>query len=118
MGKYRMGKYGYADHLDFMLLGAYAGVNSIYGSTEWTCQGFCQLAKDKLCNDVQFAGGPDVGNSTGYENGGQGAAVTKTVDACINSADGYFLFDMVHVRNYNYWSACKTGIDKYLNTLK
>jgi uncharacterized lipoprotein YddW (UPF0748 family) len=111
-------KYGYADHLDFMLLGAYAGVNSIYGSTEWTCQGFCQLAKDKLCNDVQFAGGPDVGNSTGYENGGQGAAVTKTVDACINSADGYFLFDMVHVRNYNYWSACKTGIDKYLNTLK
>lgn len=111
-------KYGYADHLDFMLLGAYAGVNSIYGTTEWTCQGFCQLAKGKLCGDVKFAGGPDVGNSTGYENGGQGAAVTKTIDACINVADGYFLFDMVHVRDYNYWSACKTGIDKYLNNLQ
>ncbi len=111
-------KYGYADHLDFMLLGAYAGVNSIYGTNEWTCQGFCQLAKAKLCGDVKFAGGPDVGNSTGYENGGQGAAVTKTVDACINSSDGYFLFDMVHVRNYNYWNACKTGIDKYLNSIK
>ena len=111
-------KYGYADHLDFMLLGAYAGVDNIYGTSEWTCQGFCQLAKAKLCGDVKFAGGPDVGNSSGYENGGQGAAVTKTVDACINSSDGYFLFDMVHVRDYNYWNACKTGIDKYLNTLK
>lgn len=111
-------KYGYADHLDFMLLGAYAGTNSIYGSTEWTCQGFCTLAKDKLCGDVKFAGGPDVGNSSGYENGGAGAAVTKTIDACINAADGYFLFDMVHVRDYNYWTACKTGIDKYLNETK
>ena len=55
---------------------------------------------------------------TGFENGGQGAAVTKSIDACINAADGYFLFDMVHVRDYNYWSACKSGIDKYLNTLK
>lgn len=111
-------KYGYADHLDFMLLGAYAGVNSIYGTTEWTCQGFCQLARPKLCGDVKFAGGPDVGNGSGFENGGQGAAVTKSIDACINAADGYFLFDMVHVRDYNYWSACKSGIDKYLNTLK
>lgn len=111
-------KYGYADHLDFLLLGAYAGTSSIYGSTEWTCQGFCQLARTKLCNDVKFAGGPDVGNSSGYENGGAGSSVTKTIDACINASDGYFLFDMVHVRNYNYWSACKTGFDKYLSTLQ
>ena len=113
-----MNKYGYADHLDFLLLGAYAGVDNIYGSTEWTCQGFCQLAKAKLCGDVKFAGGPDVGNATGYENGGQGAAVTKTVDACINASDGYFIFDMVHVREYNYWQSIKTGVDRYKSTLK
>ena len=101
--------YGYADHLDFMLLGAYAPANAIYGTTEWTCQGFCQLAKEKLMGDVLFAGGPDVGNGTGYENGGQGEAVTKTIDACMNSSDGYFLFDMVHVRKYDYWDAVKTG---------
>ena len=111
-------KYGYADHLDYLLLGAYAGVDNIYGSTEWTCQGFCQLAKAKLCGDVKFAGGPDVGNATGYENGGQGAAVTKTVDACINVSDGYFIFDMVHVREYNYWQSIKTGVDRYKSTLK
>lgn len=103
-------KYGYADHLDFMLLGAYAGANAIYGSTEWTCQGFCKLAKDKLMGAVPFAGGPDVGNGTGYENGGQGDAVTKTIDACMNASDGYFLFDMVHVRNFDYWDAVKKGI--------
>ena len=106
-------KYGYADHLDFMLLGAYAGTGNIYGDAEWTCEGFCKLAKEKLMGDVLFAGGPDVGNGTGYENGGQGAAVTQTVDACINAADGYFLFDMVHVRKYDYWDAVKQGVSKY-----
>lgn len=111
-------KYGYADHLDFMLLGAYAPAANIYGSSEWTCQGFCQLAKTKLCGDVKFAGGPDVGNGTGFENGGQSTAVTQSIDACINAADGYFLFDLVHVREYDYWTACQTGIETYLNSLK
>lgn len=111
-------KYGYADHLDFLLLGAYAGADNIYGSTEWTCQGFCQLAKTKLCGDVKFAGGPDVGNGTGWTEGGRGNAVTQSIDACINASDGYFIFDMVHVRNYNYWNAIKTGVNKYKATVK
>ena len=111
-------KYGYADHLDFLLLGAYAGVDNIYGTTEWTCQGFCQLAKTKLCGDVKFAGGPDVGNATGFENGGQGQAVTQSIDACINASDGYFIFDMVHVRSFNYWSSIKAGVDRYKSSLK
>ena len=34
------------------------------------------------------------------------------------SADGYFVFDMVHVRQYNYWDALKKGMDSYLKTLK
>ena len=104
--------YGYADHLDFMLLGAYAAPGDVYGDSEWTCQGFCQLAKEKLMGDVKFAGGPDVGNIGDYQKGGQGEAVTKTVDACMSSSDGYFLFDMVHVRNYDYWDAIKDGFAK------
>lgn len=110
--------YGYADQLDFMLIGAYAGVDNIYGTTEWTCQGFCTKAKTLLQGDVKFAGGPDVGNPEGWTNGGQQVAITKTVDACINAGDGYFVFDMIHVKEYNYWDALKEGIDKYLETTK
>ena len=109
---------GYADQLDYLLLGAYAGANSIYGTTEWTCQGFCQKAQKYIAGAVKFAGGPDVGNGTGFENGGQGNAVRQSVDACINASDGYFLFDMVHVRQYGYSNYVKMGIDDYLKTLK
>jgi uncharacterized lipoprotein YddW (UPF0748 family) len=110
--------YGFANLLDFMLVGAYSSVDNVYGTTEWTMEGFCEQAKRLLCGDVKFAGGPDVGNSTGFENGGQDKAVTNSVDACIKPADGYFVFDMVHVRKFNYWNALKTGIDKYLESLK
>lgn len=58
-------KYGFANKLDFLLLGAYASTDAVYGTTEWTMQGFCKLAKDVLKGDVKFAGGPDVGNATG-----------------------------------------------------
>ena len=109
--------YGLAQELDYLLLGAYAGTGSIYGTTEWTCQGFCQRARTLLAGDVEFAGGPDVGNPTGWPGGGQGAAVTQTVDACINAADGYFIFDMVHVRQFGYWDALGQGINNYLNTI-
>lgn len=110
--------YGYAPLLDFMLLGCYAPAANVYGNTEWTMQGFCRQAREKLKGDVTFAGGPDVGNPTGFENGNQAAAVTQSVDACIGSADGYFIFDMVHVRQFNYWDALKKGIDNYLKTIK
>ncbi len=111
-------KYGYADLLDFMLVGAYASADAIYGSTEWTMQGFAEQAKQLLMNDVKFAAGPDVGNSTGWTNGGCIDLIPKTVDACINAADGYFVFDMIHVREYNYWDGFKQGFDSYLNSLK
>lgn len=111
-------KYGYADKIDYLLLGAYASVTSIYGTNDWTMQGFCQNARTRLRGDVKFAGGPDVGNSTGWTNGGKSAEVTKTVDACINAADGYFLFDLVHVKKYDYWSGLKEGIDNYLKSVE
>lgn len=110
--------YGFADHCDYMMLGCYASTQSVYGNGEWTMQGFAKNGKNLLCGDTVFAGGPDIGNSSGFENGGQSAIIPKTVDACINAADGYFCFDLCHIRMFDYWDAFRKGFDDYLNTLK
>ncbi|MCR5003034.1 MAG: family 10 glycosylhydrolase [Bacteroidales bacterium] len=110
-------QYGYADHLDFIMLGCYAGTDSVYGTTEWTMQGFASRGKSLLCGDTVCAGGPDIGNATGFENGGQEAVIPKTIDACINAADGYFCFDLCHIRMFNYWEAFKKGFDSYLESV-
>lgn len=102
---------GYADHCDYMLLGCYAAAASIYGNGEWTMQGFCKKARP-LLGDTKFAGGPDVGNPTGWEKGGKGSLIPQTIDACINTADGYFVFDLCHIRMYNYWNNFKEGFSK------
>lgn len=110
--------YGYADHLDVLLIGAYASTTSIYGAGEWSVQGFCKLAHDKVMGDCLVAGGPDVGNPRGWTNGGKSKEVTETVDAAINACDGYFCFDIIHVKMYNYWAALKKGFDAYINANK
>jgi len=110
--------YGYADHLDFILLGAYASADKIYGSGEWTVQGFCSNAKNLLLDNVKYAGGPDVGNWAIPAGTDVNAAVTNTVDAAINAGNGYFLFDIKHLKMYDYWDEVKTGIDKYLEENK
>lgn len=110
-------QYGYADHCDFMMLGCYAAASSVYGSGEWTMQGFCKKAQNLLQGDTKFAGGPDIGNPTGWENGGQGSKLYSTLDACINAADGYFLFDLCHIRMYDYWNDMEDAIDRYLSKL-
>lgn len=110
--------YGYADHLDVLLIGAYAATTSIYGAGEWSVQGFCKLAHEKVMGDCLVAGGPDIGNPTGWTSGGKSAEVTQTVDAAINACDGYFCFDLIHVKMYNYWSALKKGINNYIEANK
>ena len=111
-------QYGYADHCDIMLIGAYASTKSIYGSTEWTMQGFCQRAQRIFAGDVPFIGGPDIGNSSGFENGGQGKLMPDIVDACINaSTEGMFFFDLCHIKMYDYWNDIKKAFDQYLSTL-
>ena len=110
--------YGYADHCDVMIIGAYAGTDSIHGSTEWTMEGFCKCAANLFKDDVPYYGGPDIGNSTGFEKGGQGALMPDIVDACISNADGFFVFDLCHIRMYDYWSSFKTAFDRYLATVK
>lgn len=106
--------YGYADHMEFMLIGAYAAANKVYGSTEWTMQGFTLKAKEVTMNDVKIAGGPD-GNFF-YPNQvpsgtDVGTAIANSVDACINAGDGYFFFDMIHLKANNQWQFVKNGID-------
>lgn len=109
--------YGYADHCDFMFIGAYAGADRIWGSGEWTMQGFCKKAGEKL-GGVPFAGGPDIGNASGFENGGRADIIPTVIDACINaSSNGLFIFDLCHIKMYNYWEAFETGINSYLEKL-
>lgn len=110
--------YGFADHCDHMMLGCYAGAASVYGNSEWTMQGFAKRAADLIGDAALFAAGPDVGNPAGFENGGRQDVIPKTVDACINAADGYFCFDLCHIRKYDYWDAFRKGFDDYLNSLK
>lgn len=109
--------YGYADHLDFMFLGAYASTSDIYGSGEWTMQGFCEQGRTLLQGDVEFAGGPDIGNSTGWTEGGQAALIPDAIDACITASDGFFVFDLCHIKMYDYWDAFKAGFEEYLNSI-
>lgn len=109
--------YGFADHCDYMFLGCYAASASIYGNGEWTMQGFAKQGKTLLMGDTVFAGGPDIGNPEGWQNGGKSAYIPKTVDAIINQADGYFVFDLCHIRMFNYWDAFKKAFEDYTNSL-
>lgn len=110
-------RYGYADLCDIILLGAYSNPTSISGTTEWTCQGFCSQGYSKIMGDCPLvAGGPDV--DWLYSEYGQDVVlngITESVEKCIDACDGYFLFDMVHLRmDPEKWDAAKTGIDNYL----
>ena len=99
----------------FMLIGAYASPARVYGTTEWTMQGFCLLAKERTMGACPMvAGGPDVGNWDADDKVPQeeeNRAITASVAACINACDGYFLFDMIHLKKADQWSYVKTGID-------
>ena len=110
-------KTGFADLLDFIFLGAYAGTDGVHGFTEWTMEGFAKLGAKRLCGDVPFAAGPDIGNGSGFENGHQEALIPDIVQTMLATSDGLFIFDLCHIRMFDYWDAFKEGIDKYLETL-
>lgn len=111
-------KTGFADLLDFIFLGAYAGKDSIHGSGEWTMEGFAKLGAKRLCGAVPFAAGPDIGNASGFENGKQEALLPDIVSTMLAACDGgMFIFDLCHIRMFDYWNAFQTSIDAYLKTL-
>ncbi|NDV69700.1 alpha amylase family protein [Dysgonomonas sp. 25] len=105
-------KYGYADHLDFLLLGAYASADKIYGTGEWTVEGFCKQADAKILGDTKFAGGPDVGNWNVPAGTNVHTSVTNSIDAAYHAGNGYFLFDLIHVKKSDFWNDLKQGFDK------
>lgn len=108
--------YGYADFMDQMLIGAYASPLKVYGNTEWTMAGFCSLAKEKIAGKCPLvAGGPDVGNWDMDNKATQeqeNQAITQSVKACMDVCDGYFLFDMIHLKKAGQWSFAKKGIEE------
>ncbi len=108
--------YGYAALMDQTLIGAYASPGAVYGSGEWTMQGFSRLAKDKIKNDCPMvAAGPDVGNwdaDNKYTQAQENQAIVNSVKACMDECNGYFLFDMIHLKMANQWQYAKEGIDK------
>ena len=110
-------KTGIADLLDFIFLGAYAGTSGIHGSTEWTMEGFAKLGARRLAGAVPFAAGPDIGNGTGFENGHQEALIPDIVDTMLATSGGLFVFDLCHIRMFDYWDAFEKAIHAYLETL-
>ena len=61
------------------------------------------------------AGGPDVGNWDPNNTATQeeeNQAIVNSVKACMDECDGYFLFDMIHLKIANQWQYAKQGIDK------
>ena len=110
-------KTGFADLLDFIFLGAYAGTSGVHGSEEWTMEGFAKLGAKRLCGAVPFAAGPDIGNGSGFESGHQEAIIPDIVNTMLSSADGLFIFDLCHVRMFEYWDAFGQAIDTYLQSL-
>ncbi len=114
--------YGYADHCDVIFIGCYAPSDQIYGSTDWTMEGFVKLDKPRItrnlgANAPLVIGGPDIGNTTGSIDGDKGALLYDTMDAIINKggADGYFVFDLIHIKKFDYWDSYADAINRIRN---
>lgn len=110
-------KTGFAELLDFIFLGAYAGTYAVHGGGEWSMEGFAKLGAKRLCGAVPFAAGPDIGNGSGFESGHQEALIPDIVDTMLSNSDGLFIFDLCHIRMFEYWDAFGLAIDSYLQTL-
>ena len=82
-------------------------------------EGFASRGRSLLMGDTVFAGGPDIGNPEGWQNGKKSAYIPKTFDAIVTKgmADGYFVFDLCHIRMFEYWSAFKNTFTEYTNSL-
>lgn len=94
---------GLAPLVDFMLLGTYCASDNLYGSEEKTIQGFARLGRKRLCGDVPFYAGPDLGNEPGFRDGDKGPLLREIIQVLDEEADGSFFFDLCHIRAFNYF---------------
>lgn len=98
---------GFADLVDFMLLGAYCPAGNIHGDAEKTMEGFALLGAKRLCGNVPFVAGPDIGNQPGFENGGCAGILPEIATTMDSICDGCFIFDLCYIRAFDYWDALK-----------
>ena len=98
---------GFADLVDFMILGAYCSSDSIHGNKEKTMEGFAKLGAKRLCGEVPFYSGPDLGNEPGFRDGGKGDLIPEIVKTMDENSDGFFAFDLCHIRMFDYWDNFK-----------
>ena len=98
---------GFADLVDFMLLGAYCPADSIHGNEEKTMEGFARLGAKRLCGDAPFVAGPDIGNQPGFEKGGCAGILPEIANTMDSICDGCFIFDLCYIRAFDYWDAFK-----------
>ena len=98
---------GFANLVDFMILGAYCPAANIHGDTEKTMEGYAKLGRKRLCGEVPFYSGPDIGNEKGFEKGGRGDLLPEIKATMQKEADGFFLFDLCHIRAFNYWDCLR-----------
>ncbi|MBR1574315.1 MAG: family 10 glycosylhydrolase [Bacteroidales bacterium] len=107
-------QYGYAALMDVLIIGAYAPASSLYGSTEWTVEGFSRLAKNKVQGAAGLlVVGPDIGNWDPYDQVSfedECKAIAASIPLCGRYADGCFIFDMCHLRISDQWKYAKQGI--------
>ena len=94
---------GFADLVDFLLLGTYCPAANVHGNTEKTMEGYARLGRKRLAGAVPFYAGPDIGNEKGFEKGGQAALLPEIETTIRQEADGFFLFDLCHIRMHGYW---------------
>ena len=94
---------GFADLVDFLLLGTYCPAANVHGSTEKTMEGYARLGRKRIAGAVPFYAGPDIGNEKGFEKGGQAALLPEIEATVRREADGFFLFDLCHIRMHGYW---------------
>lgn len=135
----RYKNFGYADLMDHILIGAYANPTAVNGSTEWTMQGFCSQAKQKIGDacplvvggpDVDWRWDPQVDTVPGFNEDDRDKvkypytkevilnAITNSVTACASACDGYFLFDMIHLKiDPAKWEAVAAGTGKYIEEI-
>ncbi len=110
-------KYGFADLMDIILIGAYASPNRVYGSGEWSVQGFCTNAKELIGDDAKIVGGIDVGNGS-WATSSKGtikSGIINSINVIMNNCDGFFLFDMIHLKLIeDKWDYVKQGLEKLL----
>lgn len=116
------GKYvdaGYADHLDLLILGCYAKPTSVFGTEDWTSQGFAINGMQRVMGATTVVGGTDFGNfptenhdyidatiSTDWTKADYLRAAYDVVGACRDAMDGFFLFDICHLNGSpEYWTS-------------